>query len=334
MWMSVLPQGSNPRSELPSCPAPHSPTILDRQLPLAAGGVCARPSTRFAHAASQDLDDVANLDEHITRSSLVLIVVTSGYLSSQNCRRELTAAVSSHKPIVMLIETDEGKGSVSLARLRAEFEEVESSAVLARSERQAALWLISSFEQAWTNDCDRDNSSLPCKVIEWHREKVFKQLALKCIAASVLAVHSSSEEEASLRDSARSTRTDHSTRIQRIQHVDELRIEGEAPSAHVVDDDSSLRVVQMSRGYRGLSIVADSQSDQPGLHSERFSGKRGESVFEQLSRQVRTSTYMRARPWPSVPACLLRRPALGVPCVSRQRVRARTLVSLTCAPVR
>jgi hypothetical protein len=71
-----------------------------------------------------DLDDITMLEQYVERSDIVLVVLTASYLSSRNCRRELSAAVEMGKPIVLLVETDDGKGATTVARLRAEFEEV------------------------------------------------------------------------------------------------------------------------------------------------------------------------------------------------------------------
>ena len=44
----------------------------------------------------------------------VLIFLTRDYLNSANCRRELLAAVAANKPLLLLRETDETHGGISL----------------------------------------------------------------------------------------------------------------------------------------------------------------------------------------------------------------------------
>ena len=39
------------------------------------------------------------------------MILTAGYLSSVNCRRELLRAIESDKPLLVLLETDAAKGA-------------------------------------------------------------------------------------------------------------------------------------------------------------------------------------------------------------------------------
>ena len=121
----------------------------------------------------QDLDDIAALEVNVERSDLVLIILTEFYISSINCRRELTAAYVSNKPLVVLLESDAGRGSTSAAGLRAELEEVENNGRLKKEERKAVLHLIGLLEQL-----NLRQQAIPT-VIEWHREVELKQIAYK-----------------------------------------------------------------------------------------------------------------------------------------------------------
>lgn len=118
-----------------------------------------------------DLEDIGQLEHYVQSSDLVLIVLTEHYLSSRNCRRELAAAVALDKPVVLLVETDDSKGATTLARLRAEFEQVESTVVLSADDREACLALMEMFQEAQAEESHDDEGELPCKIIEWHREK-------------------------------------------------------------------------------------------------------------------------------------------------------------------
>ena len=140
-----------------------------------------------------DLRDISHLETHVEESEVILIVVTDKYLSSYNCRRELSAAMQLHrqgKPLLLLCETDEAKGATSIARLKAELEALIASGKfvgataqqkqVGQQQQWAAERLIRLLEQGSTT------TYLDVSVIEYHREKHLKLSALKAIAAALI----------------------------------------------------------------------------------------------------------------------------------------------------
>lgn len=113
------------------------------------------------------LQDLAMLEAHVRDSDVVLILLTADYLSSRNCRRELTEAVRLSKPIVVVRETDPNHGLVTLAALR---EEAETLPIC--EDRDAAQSIVERVAEG--------------KVLEWHRESHLKRETLKAIADAVI----------------------------------------------------------------------------------------------------------------------------------------------------
>ena len=125
-------------------------------------------------------------------------------MTSFNCRRELAEAVRLKKPIFLLVETDPNKGATTVEQLKGEL------AVLLRNGSalkhiEAAKAMIRQLEFASAPDAAavtgerhlafagaRRSDSLPHlpDVIEWHREKVFKNRALKVVVANLLELES------------------------------------------------------------------------------------------------------------------------------------------------
>ena len=66
-----------------------------------------------------DLKDIHELETYVAQSSVVLFFLSSGYLSSRNCLREITAAAVGKKPAVLLLEEDAAHGGRSLEHQRA-----------------------------------------------------------------------------------------------------------------------------------------------------------------------------------------------------------------------
>ena len=95
-----------------------------------------------------DLEDLSRLEEYVRKSDVVLVLLTDKYLSSRNCRRELTEAVRLAKPLVVLLETDVDKGATSPVRLRAELDVLEADGSLPKEQRAACLQLIAHVEAA------------------------------------------------------------------------------------------------------------------------------------------------------------------------------------------
>ena len=71
-----------------------------------------------------DLTDIALLEEYIASSDVLLVFLTRDYISSKNCRRELVAAMHQDLPIVVLRESEYGKGAVTSGGLQLEFEQL------------------------------------------------------------------------------------------------------------------------------------------------------------------------------------------------------------------
>ena len=67
-----------------------------------------------------NLKSIADLERNVEGSDVVLIFLTTRYLQSYNCRRELVAAIQFNVPIVVVAETDENHGRVDLQMLREE----------------------------------------------------------------------------------------------------------------------------------------------------------------------------------------------------------------------
>lgn len=67
-----------------------------------------------------NLEDIGKLEAYIQGSDVVLVLLTRDYLSSKNCRRELVETFRIEKPLLLVVETDPGKGAVSLLSLETE----------------------------------------------------------------------------------------------------------------------------------------------------------------------------------------------------------------------
>ena len=58
---------------------------------------------------------MTRLESYVKASDVFVPFVTSKYLSSSSCRRELVAAMDAKKPMVMLVETDSKEGSIAVS---------------------------------------------------------------------------------------------------------------------------------------------------------------------------------------------------------------------------
>jgi hypothetical protein len=149
--------------------------------------------------------------------------------------------------------------------------QVESSSVLSRAEREAAYHLVGMLEEALATDRDEEGEWLPCKFVEWHREKAFKHVALKCIAASIVATQPAEEmfSQRSALVMRMSQRSDEDTQRSKrssisITSVDDLHIEGDPPPVTTFPDaDTTLRVVELSQYYHEL--VAHPERERTSL---------------------------------------------------------------------
>lgn len=67
-----------------------------------------------------DLEDTSKLEEYVAQSAVILLFVSRGYFSSVNCLREVVAATSQGKPIVLMHDPDRARGGGPIAELVAE----------------------------------------------------------------------------------------------------------------------------------------------------------------------------------------------------------------------
>ncbi len=126
-----------------------------------------------------DLEDIGKLEEYVAATDVVLVIVTQEYLSSRNCRRELIAACRAKKPLLLLRETEPDKGATTVAKLKAELEDVERDGGLPVDFHEAAMQLIEMIAAA-------DQAAEVPVVVEWYREGLLKEVAMKAVVANVL----------------------------------------------------------------------------------------------------------------------------------------------------
>lgn len=115
------------------------------------------------------------LEEHVRNADVMLIVLTQGYISSYNCRRELVEALRMKKRILVLCETDPNHGAVSTEAL------VEEVAMLAmREDREAGEVLTQIVASAEALEQG--------EALEWHRESHLKRAVLARIVQCVVSI--------------------------------------------------------------------------------------------------------------------------------------------------
>ena len=114
----------------------------------------------------------------------MLVFLNKGYISSRNCRRELVAAVDANKPLILLRETDLNKGGQTFAMAEDELMFMTGTQNPSEDEKRALRQLLDDVE-----------------VIEFHREKYFKYVALQRIASLILAQQQDRESNRSNRPS-------------------------------------------------------------------------------------------------------------------------------------
>ena len=94
-----------------------------------------------------NLDDISRLEDYVAASHVVLIFLSSGYLGSTNCLRELRAAVGQHKPVVVVRETDREKGSMTVDEASALLEkDEEAREMLFGGEAPVEWYRIAEFQ--------------------------------------------------------------------------------------------------------------------------------------------------------------------------------------------
>ena len=148
-------------------------TIVSRLLALDVGCRC------FLDV--NDLRNIQELELMVESSTVFAIFLTHGYISSVNCRRELTAAYVANKRIVVILESEPQKGAVTLPSLQSELLICEQAQRLGKEERKAVSALLNMIE-------NQELLTLPIpRVVHWYREMDLKRVVYKTIIASVLA---------------------------------------------------------------------------------------------------------------------------------------------------
>lgn len=109
-----------------------------------------------------DLEDIGALERYIDESMVCLIFLSRGYFSSRNCLREVRACKERKKPILLVHETDDTKGGLTIEEAREECPE---------ELREYVFGVIGGRERP---------------VLAWHRITVFQLCTLKEIARQVL----------------------------------------------------------------------------------------------------------------------------------------------------
>ena len=133
-----------------------------------------------------DLTDIALLEEYIASSDVLLVFLTRDYISSKNCRRELVAAMHQDLPIVVLRESEYGKGAVTSGGLQLEFEQLLPTLSTDEVNSIRRLWkFIAPAPGCGTAGRWAGVASLG--VIDWHRENHFKLSALKAVGEAAYA---------------------------------------------------------------------------------------------------------------------------------------------------
>ena len=165
----------------------------------------------------------------------VLVFLNKGYISSRNCRRELVAAVNANKPLILLRETDLNKGGQTFAMAEEELVFMTGAQSPSDAEKAAMRKLLDDVE-----------------VVDFHREKYFKYVALQRIASLILAQQQDKENNLSDGPSA------------------ELPIVRIKDQICVPKSSAAKWALYMSAHYR--EIPADQQSS--------------ESVFDQVARHL------------------------------------------------
>ena len=113
------------------------------------------------------LEDIELLEAHVRESDMVLVMLTQGYISSANCRRELVEAIRQKKRLILLQETDDNHGALKLEALVKEVELLPLQA-----DRDAGAVLVRMVEAG--------------AMLEWHREGHLKRAVLAAITQAML----------------------------------------------------------------------------------------------------------------------------------------------------
>ena len=115
-----------------------------------------------------DLDDLAKLEEHIKRSTLVLCFLSRGYFLSAPCMIEMRAAILHGKPIVAVHEEDDQHGGAPLTEI---FDDCPKYI------KQSDVFSVGQ------NGCPRLGDEPP---IPWLRSKPMQRASLALIAEALM----------------------------------------------------------------------------------------------------------------------------------------------------
>ena len=107
-------------------------------------------------------------------SSVVVVFLTSDYISSANCRRELVAAMEHEVPLIVVLESEKEKGATTRTMLHMELDRMHGS--LTTPEMNAIFRLWQHFTVGG------DDAPHMVGVVDWHRESHLKKEALLAIA--------------------------------------------------------------------------------------------------------------------------------------------------------
>jgi hypothetical protein len=108
-----------------------------------------------------DLEDIGALERYVDESMIILVFLSRGYFCSRNCLREIKACMARGKPLLLVLETNETKGGLTLDEAREECpDELREYVFGPEGSRR--------------------------RVIPWHRITVFQLCTLKEIVREVL----------------------------------------------------------------------------------------------------------------------------------------------------
>lgn len=133
-----------------------------------------------------DLEDIGNLRKYVQHSHAFLVFLSDGYFDSENCLKEVDAAVDLGKPIVLMHEADQKQGKVDdlselALRCPAKYRQVLFGADEAPFPR-----LNLSFEAGTELQSQGVINALPS--IPFHRMRDFQLISLRLIASSILNI--------------------------------------------------------------------------------------------------------------------------------------------------
>ena len=187
--------------------------VIKRQLQLLMPGI-------LVFLDVDDLEGIDKLEEYIGASALIMFFLSRNYFNSRNCLREIRAALSQQKPLVLMHEYDPAKGGLPLRDSRDEcpenmqaiiFDGVPYTPIVSatgevtfsiarannppgdtRRSRKTSDDLMSSRVSSFTprfkdgpksrfSEADRAT-----EVIAWHRIRDFQLLSLKLLCQRVL----------------------------------------------------------------------------------------------------------------------------------------------------